>query len=57
MEETKPSPPLLYPNITSFSEQYINDKNLANDKFNNNINNINDTRNYYETELITKIRS
>ena len=50
MEETKPSAPLFYPKITSFSEQYINDKILANNKFNNNINIIKDIRNYYETE-------
>ena len=53
MEETKPTAPLLYPNIseaasriTSFSEQYINDKILAN----NNITIIKDIRNFYETE-------
>ena len=50
MEETKPSAPLLYPNITSFSEQYISDKILANNKFNNNINIIKCVRNFYETE-------
>ena len=50
MEETKPSALLLYPNITSFSEQYINDNILANNKFNNDINIIKDIRNYYETE-------
>ena len=50
MEETKPSAPLLYPNITSFSEQSIIDKILANNKFKNNINIIKDIRNYYETE-------
>ena len=50
MKETKPSAPLLYPNITSFSEQYKNDKFLANKKFNNNIKNIKDIINYYETE-------
>ena len=57
MEETKPSAPLLYPNIstatlliTSFSEQYINDKILANNKFNNNITIIKYIRIYYENE-------
>ena len=40
MGETKPSAPLLYPNISSLPEQYINDKILANNKFNDNINNI-----------------
>ena len=49
MEETKPSAPLLYPNLSSLSEQYINDKILANNKFNDNINIIKDIRNYYET--------
>ena len=50
MEETKPSAPLLYPNMNNFSEQYINDKILANNKFNKNINIMEDIRNYYETE-------
>ena len=50
MEETNPSAPLLYPNIKYFSEQCINDKFLAKNKFNNNINIIKDIRNYYETE-------
>ena len=50
MEETKPSAPLHYPNTASFSEQYINNKILANNKFNKNINIIKDIRNYYETE-------
>ena len=57
MEETKPNSPLLYPNIsaatlliTSFSEQYINDKILANKKFNNNITIIKYIRIYYEIE-------
>ena len=57
MEETKPSAPLLYPKIstatlriTFFSEQYINDKILANKKFNNNITIIKYIRIYYEIE-------
>ena len=57
MEETKPSAPLLYPSIneaalriTSFSEQYINGKILANNKYINNITIIKDIRNCYETE-------
>ena len=50
MEETQPSAHLLYPNITSFAEQNINDKILANSKFNNNLYTIKDIRNYYETE-------
>ena len=41
---------LLYPNLSTVNEQYINDKILANNKFNNNINIIKDIRNYYETE-------
>ena len=50
MEEAKPSAPLLYllyPNITSISAQYINDKILAKSKFyiSNNINIIKDIRN------------
>ena len=51
MEEIKPSAPLFYPNIseaasriTSFSEQYINVKIMAINKFNNNITIINDIR-------------
>ena len=50
MEEIEHKATLLYPNITSFSEQYINDKILAKNKFNNNINIIKDFRNYYEIE-------
>ena len=50
MKETKPSPSLLYSNLSSFSEQYINDNILVNNKINNNINIIKDIRNYYEAE-------
>ena len=35
---------------STINEQYINDKILASNKFNNNINIIKDIRNYYETE-------
>ena len=35
---------------STINEQYINDKILANNKFNNNINIIKDNRKYYETE-------
>ena len=35
---------------STINEQYINDKILANNKFNNDINIIEDIRNYYETE-------
>ena len=45
-----PSERLLYPNLSTLNEQYINEKIQANIKFNNNINIIKDIRNYYETE-------
>ena len=45
-----PSERLIYPNMTTVNEQYINEKTQANNKFNNNINFIKDIRNYYETE-------
>ena len=57
MEETKHSAPLLYPNITSFSEQYINDNVLGNNKFNNNINFIKDFEIISKLKLIAIIRS
>ena len=44
-----PSERLLYPNLATINEQYINDKLLAK-KFKNNINIIKDIGNYYETE-------
>ena len=47
---TAPSERLLYPNLSTANEQYINEKIQANKKFNNNINIIKDIRNYYETE-------
>ena len=47
---TAPSERLLYPNLSTVNEQYINEKIQANNKFNNNINIIKDNRNYYETE-------
>ena len=50
MEETKPSGPLLYPNINTLSEHDINDKILANNNKFNNINIIKDIKNYYEAE-------
>ena len=49
-QPTSPSERLLYPNFSTVGEQYINDKILANNKFNKNINIIKDIRNYYETE-------
>ena len=47
---TAPSERLLYPNLSTVNEQYINEKIQANNKFNNNINIIKDMRHYYETE-------
>ena len=47
---TAPSERLLYPNLSTVNEQYINEKIQANNKFNNNINIIKDIRDYYETE-------
>ena len=47
---TAPSERLLYPNLSTVNEQYINEKNQANNKFNNKINIIKGIRNYYETE-------
>ena len=47
---TAPSERLLYPNLSTVNEQYINEKIQANNKFNNNFNIIKDIRNYYETE-------
>ena len=47
---TAPNERLLYPNLSTVNEQYINEKIQANNKFNNNINIIKDIRNYYETE-------
>ena len=35
---TAPSERLLYPNLSTVNEQYINEKIQANNKFNNNIN-------------------
>ena len=48
-QSSAPSERLLYPNLTTINEQYINDKILANNKFNN-INIIKDIGNFYETE-------
>ena len=47
---TAPSERLLYPNLSTVNEQYINEKIQANNNFNNNINITKDIRNYYETE-------
>ena len=47
---TAPSERLLYPNLSTVNEQYINEKIQANNKFNNNITTIKDIRNFYETE-------
>ena len=47
---TAPSERLLYLNLTTVNEQYINQKIQADNKINNNINIIKDIRKYYETE-------
>ena len=47
---TAPSERLLYPDLSSVSERLINEKILANNKFNNNINIIKDIRNYYKND-------
>ena len=47
---TAPSERLLYQDWSSVAERLIDEKILANNKFNNNINIIKDIRNYYETE-------
>ena len=47
---TAPSERLLYPNLSTVTEQYINEKIQDNNKFNNIINIIKDITNYYETE-------
>ena len=47
---TAPSDRLLYPDLSSVSERFINEKILASNKFNNNFNIIKDFKNYYETE-------
>ena len=49
---TAPSERLLYPNLSTVNEQYINEKIQANNEFNNNINIIKDIRIYYETGTI-----
>ena len=49
-QPTAPSETLLYTNLSTVNEQYINEKIQANNNFNNNINIIKDFRNYYETE-------
>ena len=47
---TAPSERLLYPDLSSVSEQLIREKIQANNKFNNNNNIIKAIRYYYETE-------
>ena len=49
-QPTAPSGRLLYPDLSSVSESFINDKIPDNYKFNNNFNIIKDIINYYETE-------
>ena len=55
MEGTKSSAPSLYPIINSLSEQYINEKLLANYKFKNKIINTKDIKNYCEDETELKL--
>ena len=47
---TAPSERLLYPNLSTVNEQYINEKIQANNKFKNNIKFLKDIRNFYEIE-------
>ena len=47
---TAPSERLLYPNLSTVNEQYLNEKIQTNYKFNNNINIIKEIRDYFETE-------
>ena len=49
-QPTAPSGRLLYTHLSSVLERLINEKIQANNKINNNINIINDIRNYYESE-------
>ena len=53
---TVPSERLLYTDSSSVSERLINEKNQANNKFNNNINIIKDIRVYYEIETNNYIK-
>ena len=48
---------LLNPNLSTANEHYINDKILANDKFNNNINITNILEIIMKPKLLTIIRS
>ena len=48
--QTAPSERLLYTDLSSVSERFINEKMQANNKFNSDINIIKYFRNYYETE-------
>ena len=47
---TAPRERILYPDLSSVSERLINEKILADNKFNNNINIKKDIRNFFETE-------
>ena len=49
-QPTAPSERLLYPNLPTINEQYINDKIPANNNFNNKNNTIKDIGNYHDTE-------
>ena len=49
-QPTARSERILSPNLSTVYEQYINDKILTNNKFNNNFTILKDIRIYYETE-------
>ena len=50
-QPTAPSERLLYPNLSTVNEQYMNEKIQANNKFTNNSYIIKDVRNYYELKI------
>ena len=54
---TAPSERLLYPNLSTVNEQYINEKIQANNKFNNNTNIIKILEIIMKLKLVTIIRS
>ena len=56
-QPSAPSERLLYPNLSTINEQYINDKILANNKFNRKSNIIKDLKIIMKLKLIIIIRS
>ena len=54
---TAPSERLLYPNLSTVNEQYINEKIQANNKFNNNVNIIKILEIIMKLKLIIIIKS